>query len=178
MRYIRVLSKLDDWLGNQKRAFKKGNMPAAHQKKFEVISGWEWYVTALQWERKVAYLKEYVDEFAKISTAKERYHDCMLGEWAQKQRLFYKKGTLSAEQIQILETIPLWYWSFKETLWLKSYTALSDYCEKQKRLPLYATLHNGVAISNWCYRQRTQYAAGKKSSDHIARLENLKWWRW
>jgi len=111
----------------------------------------------------------------------ERVDDVQIGAWIHMQRQMYKKGTLSAERIALLDRIPEWMWRVNDTpenAWNTAYTILCRFVETNARLPTRRECVDGVQIGSWIDTQRQTYKKGKLSADRIALLERVPQWKW
>lgn len=101
-----------------------------------------------------------------------------LGNWQNSQRVFCKKGKLSADRIKRLEEIGF-VWrilkerfeeGFKETLLYIKNTGNPNAPSTYKTM-------KGYQLGSWQSTQRKKYKKGTLSSERIKRLENIgfKW---
>jgi hypothetical protein len=95
-----------------------------------------------------------------------------LGRWLDNQRQSYRLGSLSAESIARLETLPGWRWRLYLS-WEEQYIALANYVADNGRLP-----RSSTARGSWIRTQRAAYHTGQLSAEQVRRLENLPGWSW
>ena len=71
----------------------------------------------LQWEEAFANLKDYIQEFgnAKVPADYITEDGHKLGTWVSNQRQSYKRGKLSPQRQQLLESLPGWAWTARKT---------------------------------------------------------------
>ena len=118
---LRVLSnyvtkdnfKLGQWLGTQRRAYKKGTLPNEQMEKLKSI-GMVWDVFDDQWNEGYSKALEYYYEHKNLRVLSNYVtkDNFKLGQWLGTQRRTYKKGTLPTEQIKKLESIGM-VWDVK-----------------------------------------------------------------
>ena len=82
-------------------------------------------------------LQVYCDEnsSALVSTDYKTKSNYRLGGWVDKQRQDYRKGYLSEEQINLLESMPMWYWVKADADWDQGICALDEYIEEFGKIP-------------------------------------------
>jgi len=80
---------------------------------------------------------------------KERYQeDPVLKRWVNAQRLKYRKESISAERVRLLDQVEGFFWDVKEARWAEMY----------RRLYLYALQHNGSCRVPQTYKEDPQLA--------------------
>ena len=106
-----------------------------------------------------------------------------LGSWIYRQRLEYKKGSLSRNRTELLEKIGM---RFKNVLniidWNEAYMLAELYFKKYGNLEIpakFKTLNgidydeNGYNLGRWMNNQRQTYKKGKLSKERIELLEKI-----
>jgi hypothetical protein len=83
----------------------------------ESIPGWQWELkpqVKLGWDATYERLIEYQREHGSMPHAKFAYPDGLkLGSWAAYQRYSYRKSEMTAARVNLLESVPEWYWGDK-----------------------------------------------------------------
>ena len=84
--------------------------------------------------------------------------------------------TLTAEQIQRLESPNGWSWMAFNESWESQYTLALQFADRDGRAKApQRHIEDGIDLASWVNGQRTNYANGKLNKDRIERLEeNLK----
>jgi len=77
--------------------------------------------------------------------------------------------------MELLETIPNWYWDKWEQQWNKHYKLLVGY--NDTLVAKYITECN-VKLGSWCVNQKTNKKNGKLSQELIELLEKIPNWYW
>ena len=136
------------------------------------------------WEKWFLMLNEYTEDYghANVPIRYETQNGNRLGIWVQNQRSQYKKGKLSKEQIQKLESFDGWTWakynqsqSFEEwILILKEYTNKHGHAN----VPNIYETENGNRLGQWVKIQREKYKKGILSKKQIQKLESFDGWTW
>ena len=95
------------------------------------------------------------------------------------QRDKYRKGQLSQERIELLES-QNFVWDKYEAEWQDNFAALKEYVRKHEhaRVPNGHKISGGTALGNWVGFQRRTYNKGQLSPERIALLESQKDWVW
>jgi hypothetical protein len=139
--------------------YSKGKLSAEQIAQLESIPWWTW-------GRANRLFAETVAECLAEETAPEE--GSPLYRWCSQQKLKYKRGKLSAEQIAKLEAIPWWSWASHST-----FEERYAECSALDELPDYHT-----SLYRWCSQQKLKYKRGKLSAEQIAKLESIPWWKW
>ncbi|VEU38589.1 unnamed protein product [Pseudo-nitzschia multistriata] len=107
------------------------------------------------------------------SVFEKRYHgDPVLKRWVDAQRLRYRRESISAEKVRLLEEVEGFFWDVKEARW----------AEMLRRLSVYAEAHGGSCsvpqnyaddpqLACWVANQRQR--RHQLTSDRIQRLDAL-----
>lgn len=95
------------WVDYQKQR-KKGVGKPLSQEQTEMLEAIEivWEPFDAKWNKMYQYAKEYYEKFGHLRVPREYvFENEKLGYWVNLQRVSYKKGTLSANKIKLLEDI-------------------------------------------------------------------------
>ena len=103
-----------------------------------------------------------------------------LGSWVTHQRQNKKKGTLSEDKIQKLESIPEWSWDPIEDQWNKSFEYLKEYVKSYGNSKVHQNYINsaGSKLGTWVNTQKVNKTKGKLRRDRIQKLESVQGWTW
>ena len=106
--------KLGIWIATQRRSYKIQNLTEEEIKRLESI-GMIWDIFDLQWQKMFGLAQEYYEKYGDLKVPKEYITSSgeRLASWLGKQRLAYKKNSLSDEQISKLESIGM-IWNAKK----------------------------------------------------------------
>ena len=168
------------WILTQKQYYKKNKLSKVQVKKLEDINGWYWESNKdKKWNEMIKLLNNYVKKYKNIPTGKCIYNSIKLGVWCDSQRTYYKKNKLPEERIEKLKKIDGWYWEFKsDDNWNNLYDLLTQYVNKNKKLPLQKTIYSEKNISNWVNTQKQFYKNNKLPKERIEKLEQIDGWYW
>lgn len=94
-----------------------------------------------------------------------------LGRKVNKYRIYYRKGTLSPERIEMLNSIGFQF-TFEETkTWDERLKELKEYYETYNSKQVNSAID--LALYSWERRQRQTYAKGKLEKEQIERLNEI-----
>jgi hypothetical protein len=167
--------KLGSWISYQRKNYKKDLLSFKQINALESI-GMIWNVLDFQWEKAYRYAYEYFLEYGNLDVP-ARYitkDGINLGKWISRQRLSYKDGLLSSEQIEQLESIGM-VWNFLDFQWEKACKYAKDYFLKYGNLkvPARYMTEDGFKLGSWAYNLKTSYKKGKLTSEQIQELESI-----
>jgi len=140
----------------------------------ESLPQWSWHIFEDQWNEGFEYLKKYVEEYGHARVpSRFKYNDYLIGSWVSDQR----KGKLSTERINLLETLPRWSWNPFEEQWNEGFEYLKKYVEEygHTRVPnrfKYEDFNLGTWVSN------KKSKKGILTPEKIQQLESLPQWSW
>ncbi|WP_369383767.1 helicase associated domain-containing protein [Streptomyces sp. cg36] len=99
--------------------------------------------------------------------------DRILSDWLSKQRRAYRRGELTAPQIQELQDIGV-EWDLHASQWIHALDVARRYHREHGHLrPPSNTRTDGVDLSLWLLRQRTARRRGTLAPDRVAALDAL-----
>ena len=168
--------KLKWWITKQRQDYKEGKLSQDKIKLLENIKGWCWNPIEEGWTVKAESCKKEMKKNGNKYLS-QKYIDengYNLGSWVSSQMQQKKKGKLSEDKINLLESIPGWIWEFPswDDKWIKCYELLEIYYENNNKYPTIGKLHS------WIYIQRKCYNKNKLSKEKIELLEKLPEWKW
>ena len=97
--------KLGDWLHTQKDLYRQGKLSEEKVKKLKCLNINILINNNTVWNDKYELLKEFINKNNRLPKSAETYKDIRLGSWLNNQKHFYKKGKLSEEKVQKLESL-------------------------------------------------------------------------
>lgn len=170
---------IGDWLYKQRSAYERGKLS---EKKLNILNSIykDWYIPIggiervdNTWEINASKLEEYVNEFNKLPYGNIRYKYLNVGNWLESQRLLYKKGELSNDRVNRLNSINR-YWiinnrSLNDEEWYKGIKILIDYKAIFNKLPDDDTIYNGFKLGEWLNDLRQKY---KIDRSHFYKYKN------
>ena len=96
--------ELGTWVGNQRKAFRKGKLSAERVARLEAL-GFEWDPVTAAWEAMFQALVAFKENQGHCGVPAKRSENPQLGTWVSNQRYVYKKGRLSEERVARLEAL-------------------------------------------------------------------------
>ena len=163
-------SKLGKWVSLQRVRKKVGKLRADQIERLSAL-GFVWDPLNTAWE----------EHFAALNRFRERHGHCRvpqnpkthggLAYWVSNQRQAAKEGTLSADQIERLNSIGF-VWNSIEDVWERRFLALVDYRHRHGNCNVPVNLTDRE-LAKWVRVQRSVRASGKLSEDRIRRLDDL-----
>jgi ribosomal protein S18 len=170
---------LGKWTYEQREQYKKKNIPIKNRLELEKIYGWWWSSEYMRddWKDKYNLLKKYVKKNKKIPLQRIKYKDIALGTWCNTQRRSYKRKQLMNYKIKMLEKIDGWFWTLYSK-WHLTFKLITEYIDKNKKIPIGNTIYKNKKIGNWCIVQRQKFKNNKLSQNKINLLENINLWKW
>ena len=132
----------------------------------------------IAWEEQYLEAKAFFEANGKLDIPK-RYTSASgknLGVWVQRQRIAYRNGKLSAEQIEKLTAIGM-VWEFEDP-WAVGYEHAEKYFEQfgDLRVPSGFVCDDGYRLGTWISNQRSAYNGSARkglSAEQIAKLEKI-----
>jgi superfamily II DNA or RNA helicase len=166
---------LGTWVSSQRIAQKQeqGKLSLERFQRLEA-EGFVWDPQEAQWGAAYQQLVAYKAEqgHCDVPRSYQTKDGLSLGDWVNNQRTFKKRGNLSAERIQRLETIGF-VWSGEEARWETGYLQLVAYkaVEGHCNVPHRHQTKDGVHLGTWLNTQRATKKRGKLSDERSDRLE-------
>ena len=174
--------KLGFWVDRQRKKYKNGKIPSDHIQQLKKIEGWTWDPIEFYFQEGLKRLKEYVkkNHHARVHQKDRDESGFNLGRWVLHRRNKYKKGQLSSDHIQQLETFEGWVWDPLEADYQTGLEKLREYVKKNltARVHNYYTDEDGFRLGAWVSFNRRNYKNDQLSSDRIQQLEKVKGWIW
>ena len=181
---------------NRYRAqYKSGKLPDWIIGKLESIEGWVWNPLDDAWDSYFESLSKYAKNRGHSSVPQgEVFEGIALGSWVARQRRIKKgqaSGTLTANQIAKLESLPGWLWDAstsrntetRDRAWRAKYDLLKIYAGKTgAATPPANEAIDGVYLGRWVSTQRAikkgTNKVGKLTASEVELLEQLPGWKW
>jgi hypothetical protein len=150
------------------------------KKLLEEVPHWEWDPIDARWASNLKRLQRYkADNEGRNPLPKELYLGFRIGSWVVQQRVRYRNGLLSNEQVKMLEALEEWVWDPDEAEWIAKFEATSRYAQREGHVMIGVDhREDGLLISKWCTYQRHLYKRGKLSKRRIELIESIYGWQW
>ncbi len=102
-----------------------------------------------------------------------------LGIWVNKQRMDFRKGILTPDQVQMFESLPQWTWDPVSDLWSSNFQVLEKFAHQRGHCRVEArAVLDGQAIGQWVAAQRSRYKSHLITEKQVVALESLPGWTW
>ena len=160
--------QLATWVGVQRLG---GRISEGRKAQLDKL-GFDWDPFNSAWETMLNELKRYKEQFGHCDVPWEKKNRTPLAQWVSKQRSKWKRGRLPEDRRVRLDAIGF-IWDDVEQSWEASYLALKRYMEQFGHCDVPKRCGDNDQLSTWVKTQRTINNAGKLSSEHKARLEEL-----
>jgi hypothetical protein len=95
------------------------------------------------------------------------------------QRQRFRRETLAAERISILESIDGWVWDPKEAAFQEGLARLEQFTMREGHARVPARHREcGHHLGTWVFTRRREFKNRELASTHVAALESLEGWVW
>ena len=169
---------LGTWISRARKAYKNGNLSPSQIEKLKAIA-MVWNVKEYEWSKWYELAKEYRnkhDDLLVPQNYKTKSNE-NLGTWISNARNAYKKGDLSSDQIEKLESIGMvWDASINlEEVWNKWYELAKEYRNEHGDLlvPYNYKTKSEKKLGWWINTTRVAYKKGNLLPDQIKKLESI-----
>lgn len=105
---------LAHWVKRCRDDYQSGSLDVEQIDDLESLPGWTWRGPDERWRNGIAALHAYYLRYGSAQPPQKTVVDGFaIGAWVQSCRRDYQQGTLNAEHVAELESIPTWAWSVK-----------------------------------------------------------------
>jgi hypothetical protein len=125
-------------------------------------------------------LKEFVrrEKHARVPDS-HREGNFPLGQWVGSQRLAYRRGRLTAEQIRHFEALPGWTWSPLDDNFQRGLLGLKAFVRREGHAAVpHAHREKDLKLGYWVAVRRRDYSERRLSAERIRALESVPGWWW
>jgi len=162
-----VENNLGYWVQTQRQMYKKGRLSKERIDKLNKI-GFIWDTFEASWEEKFQELKNYIKQNNHMRFSKALVKESGLPNWCFDQKKKHKKGTLSQEKYDKLNSI-----GFVWDPWQTCYDELLQYKEENNDVNVPVNYRGENKLGNWISSQRKAYSKGKLSPKKVKLLEDI-----
>jgi len=166
------------WVQNQRQKFKRRQIEKDKIKALEDLNGWTWDVKQHRWDLFFQRLEAVGQQSGNIQFLPDDSVD--LKTWIKRQKSLYKGGRLNQEQIDKLETLRDYGWTWegdRESYWREKYDELLKYTDKYGHAcpPV-----QDSSLGTWVDTQRQYLKQGRLQEDRKELLDKLipLGWKW
>lgn len=132
------------------------------------------------WEKRFALAEQYHREHGNLDIPPDLVVDGIwIGQWLKEQRQIkngkIKNKSLSAEQIDRLESIGMYWGSKRDREWAQSFEEVKEYLAAQGKcdIPFDYISKRGTKLGAWLKRQIAGYEQGKLSEQRVQSLRSI-----
>lgn len=158
--------KLRNWLQVQRQAYKgKSTYTPLTDEQIKLLEkvGIVWNLKEKAFNDMFALARKYYEEHGNLLLPdKYKVNGKDLSGWVKDKRKAYKNGTLSKQQIEMLESIGM-IWSVNEYRWNNMYSLAKKYYEEHGNLFLTPSINN--QLYSWLKKQKRLYEQGDKLTE-------------
>ena len=167
--------KLGSWVFAQRYKKSVGKLSADKIVKLE-STGFAWSVTDSAWENAFVALCEYKDKYGSMNVPADYItaQGMKLRSWIGNQRNRFRKGKLSSQQIEKLESIGF-SWTVNKDNWESMFDCAKKYYKTygDLNIPKDYISDTGANLNSWIITQRKNIKDGKLTEEQIARLSAI-----
>ena len=160
-------SGLGMWVGMQRAFKKRGSIPADRYRRLSEI-GFAWDGLESIWEERFGELLAYKERHGDVNVPNDR--TSKLWRWISTQRIFRKRGNLSAEKIQQLDALGF-IWDVIELQWESKFSELLAHKEKYGNVNV--SKQGLASLGGWVAAQRMLKNEGSLSEERIRQLNEI-----
>ena len=159
------------WVSNQRKNYNEGLLD---DERIHLLGslGFQWNPYAEAWEERYLELKAYKYKYGDCNVTQRSKNFKILGQWVQRQRQFYKKGKLNADQVLRLEELGF-VWDPLRAAWVERYLELGAFRERYGHCGVTLSYMALPKLGAWVRNQRIAYRKGKLVLEQIRLLEEL-----
>ncbi len=163
------------WCGRQRAHKKSGRLGKEQIALLEAVN-FVFDKRVIQWNEMARALVAFEKEHGHSNVPSNHEPNPTLGRWCSKQRADKKKGTLSNEQVAVLETIKF---DFNFDIdqhganWRKMYETLIAFNKEYGHSTVPQKFALNPQLGTWCSEQRKRKKKGQLSNEQVALLEAI-----
>jgi superfamily II DNA or RNA helicase len=165
--------RLAVWMMVQRRFKKTGQLSSARIQKLEEI-GFEWsgHTNRPGWDVTYSALQRFHKKHGHCAVSQHDPDDGKLGTWVMVQRLAKRKGRLSPERIQKLETLGI-EWEPHNAAWEEKFGQLIEFKNKHDHCAVPTGWPENKGLAIWVGVQRRQKKTNQLSAERVRKLDSI-----
>jgi hypothetical protein len=171
---------LGRWLGSQRTAFRKCELSQDRIKNLEAIDGHSWDPYTEAWDVTLERYRAFLSTIGRSpSEASVQSSEKQLGRWANAQRSAFRKGTLEAPRIDLLESVHGHSWDPQAEGWETTFEQYGVFLSGVARSPNAKSedsAERGLGV--WLKNQRAAHRKNTLEPSRVKRLESIAGHRW
>lgn len=166
--------KLAQWTASQRQ--QRNTMAPERRELLESLPGWSWNPTADLWDDACSLLEAFTarEGHSRVPNSHSE-NGFPLGKWVTRQR--GRKGKLTGEQRDRLQSLAEWTWDAREDAWQRKLELLRRFQRREghARVPQ-RHVEDGEKLGVWVLEQRNNEQ--EISAERRALLESVPGWSW
>ena len=161
-------SQLSMWCSVQRMYHDNNNLS---KERFDLLDSinFDWDPIETEWQNNFSQLKEFKKEHGHTNPNAQ---DNLFGHWCSRQRGFYKKGKLSKEKVDLLDSINF-DWDPIETKWQNMFSQLKEFKKEHGHASPSGANKEFSLLGKWCERQRSSRKKKILSQEKIDLLDSI-----
>jgi superfamily II DNA or RNA helicase len=181
-RFVEEELSLGPWVNMQRNRYRDGELAADRVVRLEALPGWSWNENESRWDEGFRHLSDFVDRNGHPQVGPKYVEDgYRLGQWVAVQRASYRRGNLTSDRANRLESLSGWTWTPRDELWESGFEHLCAYSKREGHALVPGHhMEDGFRLGQWVNNQRGLYRSGavRLTADRIAKLESVPGWTW
>lgn len=162
---------LAEWLGGQRRGFRRRLMSPLRQRILEGV-GIVLDPVELWWEEQFEALRRFRQEHGHCVVGIHNAPNKQLLGWVQFQKMIWSRGRLREDRRKRLEALGF-VWNTKDAAWDRRLRQLEAFCRRHGHCNVWLRNASDEGLLKWVLLQRTLRQKGKLTEDRQRRLEQL-----
>jgi hypothetical protein len=167
--------ELGKWICNQRERYRKGLLSNKRLQRLKDL-GFQFDHHNDRWESRYCELIQFKEEHGHCNVPDSWPENLRLARWVMTQRQMYRKGKLSRDRIQRLETIGF-IWCRQEHGWNQMYQRLVSFLKAHGVGAVPLELKGDPQLGSWVVKQRHRKRNGLLSKERVRKLDEavMRW---
>ena len=178
-------ASLGSWIQSRRSDKKKGDLTPEKIQRIETVfkDWWSWDPLEDAFENYIQEVDAFYKKYGEPPKDKgKRENEASLGSWIVSRRKEKKKGDLTPERIQRIETVFQDWWSWnKDDAFENSIQEVDAFYKKYGEPPKQrGKRENEASLGSWIQNRRAEKKKGDLTAEKIQRIETVfkDWWSW
>jgi hypothetical protein len=163
--------ELGKWVCNQRERHRKGLLSKKRVQSLKEL-GFQFDRHNARWESRYCELFEFKENHGHCNVPDSWPENLRLARWVMTQRQMYRKGQLTQNRIQRLETIGF-VWCRQKHAWNEMYQRLVRYKEILGNCNVPSGWEDDPQLGSWVFKQRYRRKKGLLNEERIRKLDEV-----
>ena len=163
---------LYSWMVSQRALRKNNKLSEERIQNLDKIN-FIWNTDEYAWNKKFEILRDFIKETGRVPKTNERYGNCHIGQWYNKQRISMNNGVLCKERQEKLESLELLYTSYYDEKWLRKFELLKKFIKEKNRMPYSDDMYSDVNLYAWINKQKQKLKNGKLDERYTEKFRSI-----